>query len=135
MQIISKWMGNLDFEAVNEKNQKIMMSDSNGDLGPSPTNLVLMGLGGCTGMDVVSILTKMRVNFDRFEVIVDGTRAIDPPKVFKQVTIIYRIWGQDIAEKKFTKAINLTQKKYCSVLHTVNKTAEIDYRYEINPAD
>ncbi len=135
MQIVSKWIGNLDFEAANEKNQKIVMSDANGNLGPAPTDLVLMGLGGCTGMDVASILVKMRVNFARFEVAVDGTKADEHPRVFKHITVIYRIWGEDIPEDKFAKAISLTQERYCSVLHTVNKTAEVDYRYEINPVE
>lgn len=135
MQIITRWIGNLDFEGENTRNHKLTMSSSDGNLGSTPMELVLMGLGGCTGMDVVSILAKMRINFDRFETVVDGTRGDEHPRVFNHVSVIYRIWGDEIPEDKIKKAVDLTQEKYCSVLHMVNKTAKIDYHYEINPAE
>ncbi|HHW05983.1 MAG TPA: OsmC family protein [Clostridia bacterium] len=133
MNITARWLGNMDFEAYNERNHKVSMSNMEGTIGPTPMELVLMGVGGCTGLDVVSILQKMRVSFDRFEIQVSGERAEDHPKVFKQVSVVYRVWGQDIPEDKVARAVQLTQEKYCSVLHMVNKTAEVSYRYEINP--
>ena len=135
MQIISKWIKGLNFEGENTKNHKVVMSSSDGDLGPSPMELVLMGIGGCTGMDVASILEKMRIDFDRFEIEVTGARREEHPRVFNQVTVIYRIWGENIPEDKFQRAVDLTQEKYCSVLHMVNKTAQTDYHYEINPSE
>lgn len=135
MQVISKWIGNLDFEGVNTREHKLTMSSSDGNLGPTPMEMVLMGLGGCTGMDVASILAKMRVDFDRFEVVVTGSRGDEHPRVFNRVSVVYRIWGDEISEDKFKKAVDLTQEKYCSVLHMVNKTAEVNYSYEINPIE
>lgn len=135
MTISAKWLGNLDFEASNPRNHKVSMSNPQGNLGPTPMEMVLMGLAGCTGMDVVSILEKMRVSFDRFEVQVAGERADEHPKVYTKVSVVYRIWGSGIPEEKLARAIELTQEKYCSVLHMVNKTAEVSYRYEINPSE
>lgn len=135
MKTTTKWISNLDFEGQNTRDHKVAMSNSKGNLGPTPMELVLMGLGGCTGMDVLSILDKMRITFDRFEVQVEGTQADDHPKVFTQVSVLYKIWGTDVDEDKLARAVDLTQEKYCSVLHMINKTAAISYRYEINPAD
>lgn len=135
MQVTAKWLANLDFEAENRKGHKVSMSNPQGDAGPTPMEIVLMGLGGCTGMDVVSILNKMRITYDRFEVQVTGERAEEHPKVFTEVSVVYRIWGSNIPEEKLARAVDLTQEKYCSVLHMVNKTAQVSYRYEINPAD
>ncbi len=102
-------------------------------LGASPMELLLMAIAGCTGIDVVCILEKMRVALDRFEIKVDGNRAEDHPKVFTGITVQYRFWGDNLPEDKLRRAIELSQEKYCSVSHTVNKTAKINYNIEINP--
>lgn len=135
MEVTAKWLSNMDFESENTKGHKVTMSNFEGTAGPTPMELVLMGLGGCTGMDVISILNKMRIAYDRFEINVAGERAGDHPKVFSEVSVVYRIWGDNIPEEKLARAVELTQEKYCSVLHMVNKTAQVSYRYEINPAD
>ena len=98
-----------------------------------PMELILVSLGGCTGMDVVSILRKMRVEWERFEIQVVAERAPEHPKVFTKIHLIYRIWGDDIPEDKLKKAIDLSQERYCPVTAMLNKIAEITYRYEINP--
>lgn len=135
MQITAKWLHKLDFEGHTSSHQVPMSGIGSSDLGPTPMEIVLMGLGGCTGMDTVAILEKMRVEFDRFEVLVEGDRAEDHPKVFTHLNVVYRIWGEDIPEDKLSRAVELTQEKYCSVLHMLNKTATVDHRYEINPAE
>jgi len=103
------------------------------DTAPRPMELLLISLGGCTGMDVVSILRKMRIEWDRFEVLLEAERAPEHPKVFTKIHLIYRIWGDDIPEDKLKKAIDLSQERYCPVTAMLNKIAEITYRYEINP--
>lgn len=103
-------------------------------LGASPMELLLMGVAGCTGIDVVSILAKMRVPFERFELGVNGQRAGEHPKIFTQITVYYRFWGNDLDESKLRSAIELSMTKYCSVSHTVNKSATVDYVLELNPA-
>jgi putative redox protein len=103
------------------------------DTAPRPMELLLISLGGCTGMDVVSILRKMRVEWDRFEVLLEAERAPEHPKVFTKIHLTYRIWGSDIPEDKLKKAIDLSQERYCSVTAMLGKSAEITYGYEVNP--
>lgn len=103
------------------------------DSAPRPMELVLIGLGGCTGMDVVSILRKMRLNWERFEILLEAERAPDHPKVFTKIHLIYRIWGE-VPEEKLKRAIELSLGRYCSVTAMLRRTAEITYDYEINPS-
>lgn len=98
-----------------------------------PMEFLLISLGGCTGMDVVSILRKMRVEWERFEILLEAERAPEHPKVFTKIRLTYRIWGDDIPEDKLKKAIDLSQERYCSVTAMLSKTAEISYEYRINP--
>ncbi len=101
------------------------------DVGSRPMELLLLGLGGCTGMDVVAILRKMKQDVKRFEVQIEAERAKIYPKVYTKVHIIYRIWG-NIAEEKLKKAIELSQETYCSASAMFKKTAEVTYEYKIN---
>ncbi|MGD8868619.1 MAG: OsmC family protein [Gemmatimonadales bacterium] len=103
------------------------------DAGPSSTELVVLGLAGCTGMDVVSILRKKRVQFDDFEVAAEAEITSEVPRHMTRIEIVYRIWGADIPEEALKRSIELSQDKYCSVSNTLNGRAEITHRYEINP--
>lgn len=115
----------------------LMDTTSNGSgmgTAPSPMEFVLLGLGGCSGMDVVSILRKMRVEWDRFEILLEAERASEHPKVFTKIHLIYRIWGGDLSEENLKKAIDLSQERYCSVAAMLHGSAEISYDYQINPS-
>ncbi len=103
------------------------------DTGPRPMEMVLIALGGCTGMDVVSILRKMQVHFTRFEMDIQGERAPEHPKYFTTIKVIYKIWG-DVPEEKLKKAIDLSLEKYCSVSNSLKPKAEVSYEYRINPS-
>ena len=103
------------------------------DSAPRPTELLLIAQGSCTGMDVVSILRKMKIDFSDFEMEIDGELTEEHPKFIKKIHIAYKIWG-DVPEEKFKKAIELSLEKYCSVANTLNGRAEITYSYAINPA-
>ncbi len=103
------------------------------DTGPRPMEMVLIALGGCTGMDVVSILRKMQVHFTRFEMDIQGERAPEHPKYFTTIKVIYKIWG-DVPEEKLKKAIDLSLEKYCSVSNSLKPKAEVSYEYQINPS-
>jgi putative redox protein len=102
------------------------------DTGPRPTELVLIALGGCTGMDVVSILRKMQVHFTRFEMEIQGERAPEHPKHFTNIQIVYKVWG-DVPEEKLKRAIELSLEKYCSVSNSLKPKAQVSYQYQINP--
>ena len=101
------------------------------DAGASNTELVLMALCGCTGMDVVSILQKKRLEVDDFEVAAEGEISSDLPKRITDIEIVYRVWGSGIPAKALEEAIKLSKEKYCSVSNSLS--ANITHRYEINP--
>lgn len=101
--------------------------------GPSNTELLLISLCGCTGMDVVSILKKKRVKFEAFEVAAEGEVSTDLPKHLTKIEVVYRIWGEDVPAEALERSIELSTEKYCTVSNTLKEKAEILYRYEINP--
>jgi putative redox protein len=76
--------------------------------------LILMGVGGCTAMDVMSILQKRRLKISNFELILHADRAPEHPKVFTDITIEYIITGEGIDQESVERAIDLSENKYCS---------------------
>lgn len=99
--------------------------------GSRPLELLLIGLAGCTGMDVVSILTKKRMPLEEFRVAVEAARAPDHPKVFTDIKISYYFRGDGLKEKDVTRAIELSQEKYCSASAMFSRTGKISYEYKI----
>ncbi|KLU67757.1 MULTISPECIES: OsmC family protein [Desulfosporosinus] len=102
-------------------------------LGSNPMELLLMAIAGCSGMDIVSILDKMQVKPQRFELTVEGERASDHPKVFKDIEVVYKFWGKSLPEDKLRRAVQLSMEKYCSVANMIDKAADLTYRIEVNP--
>ena len=86
----------------------------NGD-GPRPKSLMMVSLAGCTGMDVVSILRKMKIQFDYFGVEVKGNITETHPKHFDSMHIVFRLKGKNIPREKVQMAVDLSQEKYCGV--------------------
>ncbi|AET68760.1 putative redox protein, regulator of disulfide bond formation [Desulfosporosinus orientis DSM 765] len=100
--------------------------------GVSPMELLLMSIAGCSGMDIVTILEKMDVKFRRFETTVEGERASDHPRVFRDIEIVYKFWGEGLTKEKIERAVQLSIEKYCSVANMIDKAADLTYRIEIN---
>ena len=88
-----------------------------------------MALCGCTGYDVVSILTKKREAFTSLEVRAEAERAASPPTVYTEIKLVYRVGGK-VSHKAVEDAVRLSEEKYCSVAAMLNKTAKISYRIE-----
>lgn len=130
------WNRGMQFVATSGSNHAIVLDASREEggyaAGPSNTELLLMALCGCTGMDVLSILQKKRVAFDEFEVRAEGERTTEPPNQFTKIRLTYRIWGE-VPESGLRQAIELSQEKYCTISLTVKGRAEITWDYEINP--
>jgi len=101
------------------------------DAAPRPMELILMGLGGCTSMDVISILRKMREPLDDFEVDMNAERAEEHPKVFKMIHISYKFFGKGLNKDNIEKAITLSHEKYCPGTAMLRKAAEITFDYTI----
>lgn len=99
------------------------------DSGPRPTELLLFALGGCTGMDIISILRKMRTPPRKFEVVISAERAPAHPKAVRKVHITYRAEG--VPEENLEKAVRLSQERYCSVAHSLS--AELSSSVEVLP--
>jgi putative redox protein len=128
------WTRDMAFEAtVNEHKVLLDADETNGgrNHGPRPKNLLLAALGGCTGMDVISILKKMKVVPDYFNIEVEGELTDDHPKVFHTITVTYIFRGKDLPLDKIEKAISLSQERYCSVTAMLGKSAKIHHKIVI----
>lgn len=101
--------------------------------GLRPLELLLAGLGGCTGMDVLTILRKKRQDITGYRVEVSGEQATEHPHVFTQICIVHILEGNDISEVAVRRAIELSETKYCPAFAMLSKAAEIASRFEIVP--
>lgn len=135
MHVNVSWKGKLAFEAETESGHRLLLdsrAESGGEnRGPSPMEVVLAALAGCTGMDVASILAKKRVNLESLEVKVNAEQAAQYPKYFTKIDVEFNIQGHDIREEDIKRAIDLSKDKYCSVLVMLKEKAEISYRWNI----
>ena len=130
-EVVADWQGSQGFVGTNSGGGAIQINEVNGKPGVKPMELLLLGLAGCTGVDIVDILNKKRKHFEKFEVQVRGTRAEEYPKVYKEIEVIYRLWGDDIAARDLEQAIRLSEEKYCSANAMLEAVAEIRSSYEI----
>jgi putative redox protein len=118
-------------QAENETHQTILMDSSQGTpQGMSPMELLLAGIGGCSTIDIISILQKQRQELQDIRITVEGNRADSIPKVFTKINLHYTLIG-NLDTEKVQKAIDLSLEKYCSVSRMLEKTAEITYSFQI----
>jgi len=129
-----KWIENMAFEAnVNEHKIILDADESVGgqNLGPRPKPLTLAGLGGCTGMDVVALLKKMKVDVDAFEIRIHADLTEEHPRIYHTIILYYVFWGKDLPMDKLEKAVSLSQEKYCGVSAMFGKASKISYKIVI----
>lgn len=101
-------------------------------LGPSPKPLMLASLAGCTGMDVVSLLKKMRVDFDGFNLKIEGELNDEHPMKYNKIVIFYQLKGDNVPFDKVEKAVTLSLEKYCGVSAVYKQVIDVSYVIEIN---
>ena len=101
------------------------------DAGTRPKELLLIALGGCTGSDVITIFRKRKCKYSNFEMNISADVAEEHPQVFTKINVEYVFHGKDIQEKDVERAIELSQTKYCSVTHMLNKAMEITHSFKI----
>jgi putative redox protein len=101
--------------------------------GPKPKGLVLAALAGCTGMDVVSILRKMRMSWDSFSVEIDAETADTHPMVYTKIEVRYILSGEQLDRSKVERAVALSRDKYCAVNAMLGKATEISHQIVLNP--
>jgi len=128
MEANVRWESGMAFE-VDQEGHRFLIdvpgSDGAPTRGPRPKGLLLAGLGGCTGIDVVSILEKMRVPFEGLEIQVSADQSEDHPKVFTAIRVRYSFKGRNLPMDKLERAVQLSQEKYCGVSAMLGKTAAI----------
>ncbi|NQU06184.1 MAG: OsmC family protein [Calditrichaeota bacterium] len=99
--------------------------------GPTPMELLLQSLAGCTGMDVVFILRKRRLEVEKFEIVVEGIKREEHPQVYEEISLVYRAKGTGITLKVLEKAVSLSQDKYCSISSMLKNSVKLDWKCEI----
>lgn len=133
--VSTSWKGNMQFDAV-VSNHHIIMDAApevgGQNSGPRPKELMLASLAGCTGMDVVSILQKMRVNVESFNIDVVADLTEEHPKHYTKMHIIYQFKGKGLDPEKLKKAVDLSQERYCGVSAAYRKAMELSYEIKIS---
>jgi putative redox protein len=101
------------------------------DDGPRPMEMLLVGLGGCTGMDVISILRKMHQNVSGYQIRLSGERATDHPKIFTSISVEHVVRGRDLSADAVKRAVELSATRYCSAAAMLNRAARIEETYRV----
>ena len=138
-QVIVKQIEDIQFVGKGPSNHWIPMDgpeDFGGmNAGSRPIELMLVSLGGCTGADVASLMKKMRVKLDNFEIRIDFEKAEEHPKVYTKIHLVYHFWGKDLDRAKLEKAIDLTQHRYCSASAMLSKVTDLTYEYIVHEGE
>jgi putative redox protein len=130
----SKWKGNLAFESMvgdHPVRTDAPVEFGGDNSGASPKRLMLASLAGCTGIDVASILKKMRVKIDELAITVEAEATEEIPAVYKAMHIIYTFKGEGLDERKLTKAVQLSHDKYCGVSKMYGRFLKISWEIQI----
>lgn len=126
--VSTRWLENMAFESEISGHKIIIDAKEEvggQDKGPRPKPLMLAALGGCTAMDVVSILKKMRVAVKNLNVIVEGELTEEHPKYFRKMHVTYEVEGKDLPLDKIKKAVSLSEERYCGVSAVYREAVEL----------
>lgn len=129
------WEEGLRFNVKGDKSGIALKVDSPSQpacVGPSPMELLLMGVAGCTAMDVVSILQKMRQPLKRFSLEVVGKRADTNPKYYQEIILVYHLWGEGLDRQKVEKAVKLSHETYCSAMASLRPDCRVESQIELH---
>lgn len=133
-EINLEWLKNMAFKTQLNGHELILDASPEGggeDRGPRPKILMMVALAGCTGMDVVAILRKMRVDVEGFNVRVEGELTEEHPKHYTSMKVIYEFKGKDLPMEKLEKAVNLSEERYCGVNASYKKAMAISTEIRI----
>jgi putative redox protein len=128
------WKGNMAFDSEVSGHHILMDAPSSfggSNQGPRPKELMLTSLAGCTGMDVVSLLEKMRVEVKDFQIYVEADLTEEHPKHYSKMHVIYEFHGNNLPIEKLQKAVELSQEKYCGVSYMYKKVFVVTYEIKV----
>ena len=129
-KITTEWKGGMTFESDDPGGKTVIMDTelegTDERFGISPKAAMLSALASCSGLDVVSVLEKMKISDYEFKMDVEGELTQEHPKYFHKVKIDYHFFGQNLNEKKIKKAIDLSVEKYCGVMEMFRQFAEVN---------
>lgn len=135
MTVVVKWQGKKAFEATSASGHKVLMDASPAvggeNQGPRPMEMLLMGLGGCSGIDVIMMLEKGKQDVKDCQIEINSERADAVPAIYTKIHLHFKVTGVALNEKKVSRAVSLSAEKYCSVSKILEKTAEMSYDFEI----
>lgn len=126
----TKWKGNMAFESdINGHKLTMDANEADGgeNMGPRPKPLMLAALAGCTGMDVASLLKKMRLSVDDFSIDVKGEMTEEHPKHYHAIKVVYTFFGSNLNKDKIKKAVEMSQERYCGVSEMLRKASDLTY--------
>ncbi|MDA8388652.1 MAG: OsmC family protein [Nitrospiraceae bacterium] len=130
-----KYVEGMLFSARTDSGHEVLMDADpkfgGADKGPRPMDLLLAGLGGCTAMDIISILKKKKQEVTGLEIKVKGERAPEHPKKYTGIELEFRVKGKNISEDAVKRAVGLSMDKYCSAKATIEGGAKVTYAYRI----
>lgn len=135
MKARARWVEGMAFMGEAGSGHAVMMDGApeygGRNIGTRPMEMLLIGLAGCTGFDVVSILKKGREDVTGCEVEVEAERATEDPKVFTKIHVAYRVSGRGLSQAKVERAVTLSKDKYCSASIMLGATAEMSHALEV----
>ena len=130
-QVTTKWLGNRTFESTNPGGMIKIDSDTefggNND-GFRPKAMMLASLAGCSGIDIASLVEKMRAEIDTFTIDVEGDLTEEHPKFYHTVRVAYNFFGNDLDQTKLQKIVDLSVEKYCGVMEMFRHFAKIEVK-------
>ena len=135
-KVTTTWKNKMLLESDNPLGKNLLMESGpdfgGSNQGLSPKALMLSSLGGCTGLDVLSLLKKIRVEIEDFKVTVNGELTEEHPKYYDKVSIDYYFTGTDLNKEKIKKAVSLSEERYCGVIKMFRAFAEVTIAIHIN---
>jgi len=130
-QVKVKWVEGKEFVGTDSASHSLVISSSEEGTGLKPSDLLLLGLGGCTGVDVISILEKGRQKVTDLVITITGEQEPEPPWAFRHIEINYLLRGKGLKEEAVRRAVQLSEEKYCSVGATISGVAKIASSFQI----
>lgn len=123
-----KWADGMQFIARSGKGPAVVLDSSDGGSGPSPMEMVLIGVAGCSAIDVIMIMEKKRAQVTDFQVNIAGERAEEYPQRYTDIHIEYVLQGKGLKPKAVEQAIGLSETKYCGAMASLNADFKTTYR-------